>query len=74
VRSITAHDPAAHIARATDLMDLLELSGHHLPYETQSLFARSLRDLPADARHHFKDLAARLGFGEEFLAEWATWS
>lgn len=74
VRSITAQDPAAHIARATDLMDLLELSGHHLPYESQSLFARSLRDLPSEARHHFKDLAARLGFGEEFLAEWATWS
>ncbi|MCE9601152.1 MAG: DUF3536 domain-containing protein [Gemmatimonadetes bacterium] len=74
VRSIGERDAAAHVARASDLVDLLELSGHHLPYEVQSHFARRVRALAPEARGPFTGLAIRLGFAEEFLAEWVTWS
>ena len=74
VRRIGEGDAAAHVARASELVDLLELSGHHLPYEVQSHFARSIRALAPAARAPFTGLAARLGFAEEFLAEWVAWS
>jgi Domain of unknown function (DUF3536) len=74
VRRLGTLDAAAHIARASDLLDLLELSGHHLPYEVQSHFARSVRALAPEARRPFAGLAARLGFAEEFLADWVAWS
>ena len=50
VRSLGERDAATHVARANDLVDLLELSGHHLPFDVPSLFARSLRALPPNAR------------------------
>ena len=74
VRSIGESSAAAHIARASDLVDLLELSGHHLPYEVQSHFARSIRALAPESRRPFTGLATRLGFSEEFLADWVVWS
>lgn len=74
VRSLGTGDAEAHVSRASDLVDLLELSGHHLPYEVQSHFARSIRGLAPDARRPFAGLATRLGFAEEFLADWVTWS
>ncbi|MFN0097738.1 MAG: DUF3536 domain-containing protein [Gemmatimonadaceae bacterium] len=72
VRDLSEVDAAARVARASDLMDLLELSGHHLPFDVPSLFARSIRSVPPHARGQFTDLAIRLGFGEEFLAEWTA--
>ncbi len=74
MRGLSTQHADANIARATDLVDLLELSGHHLPYDVQSLFARSIRGLPPEARGHFWELARRLGFAEEFLTEWAAWT
>lgn len=54
-------------ARALDLMDLLELCGHHAPFDVQSIFAQQLGSVPVADRAALAVLAMRLGFGEEFL-------
>ena len=74
VRAMGAPEGAERIARASDLLDLLELSGLHLPFEVQSHFARSVRALAPEARAPFSGLALRLGFGDEFIADRVGWS
>jgi hypothetical protein len=73
VRRVTGPGGETHVARALDLIDLLELIGQHVPFDVQTAFAHEVRDLARDDRAPYAPLAARLGFGEEFLADEFRW-
>jgi hypothetical protein len=73
VRRVTGSGGDQHVARAMDLIDLLELMGHHIPFDVQTAFASEIRELAPHDRPPFAPLAARLGFGEEFLSDAFRW-
>ncbi len=56
------------VARALDLLELLELMGLDVPFDAQTAFARELSALPRRQRDELRPLATRLGFGDEILS------
>jgi alpha-amylase/alpha-mannosidase (GH57 family) len=65
-----AADPSpARVTRAIELIDLLDLIGHHTPFDVQTAFARALTQLAPGARAAMRALADRLGFSAEILLD-----
>jgi hypothetical protein len=65
-----AVDPSpARVQRAMELVDLLDLIGHHTPFDVQTSFARALTHLAPGARAGLRPLADRLGFSREILLD-----
>lgn len=56
------------VARALDLLELLELMEHDVPFDAQTAFARELSAMARKQREEFRALALRMGFGEEILS------
>jgi hypothetical protein len=52
------------IAAVTDLADLLDLQGGHIPFDVQTTFARIRAALPAKQVAELAPVASRLGFAE----------
>jgi hypothetical protein len=63
-------DPSPQrVQRATELVDLLELIGHHTPFDVQTSFARALSAMNDEQRTAMQPLADRLGFSRHILLE-----
>lgn len=73
VDQLAGPETGGRVARLLALCDLLELAGHHLPFEAQTRFARVVRALPAPARAPFAEAARRLGFDDTLLVDDEPW-
>jgi hypothetical protein len=73
VDMLASPETAGRVARTLSLCDLLELMGHHIPFEAQTRFARVVRALPVPARAPFADAAQRLGFDDTLLTDETPW-
>jgi hypothetical protein len=73
VDALSGPETAGRVARLLSLCDLLELLGHHIPFEAQTRFARVVRALPVATRASFAEAAQRLGFDDTLLTDETPW-
>jgi hypothetical protein len=69
VDRLAADPSASRVQRAMELVDLLDLIGHHTPFDVQTSFAGALTRLAPGAREGMRPLADRLGFSREILLD-----
>lgn len=73
VDALIGPETAGRVARLQSLCDLLELLGHHIPFEAQTRFARAVCAVPVSARAPFAEAAQRLGFDDTLLTDDTPW-